>query len=282
MLTVGNPAEGNKLGLVLGVWACWLLVASGPQFLRLAVVLAVLIGVVLTWRSVSDGVMVGLYALSGCLLVAELVRAWLEFGTRADADRLVAAELERRIASRLLDRQVTLMREVADATASGRRSPGALVELVDDAESYLYPTRSRGNLRAVLDAALERVSSSGCALDVALDCLDADLPMACAEAVTAALTEILSVLTREARPAPVSVRATGDSDAWQVSVLGDGEPMVDRRGATVPPGLDAALFEEVWARLRQAGVTLDSRALPGGGLHVLLYPARLRSGRNLP
>jgi hypothetical protein len=207
------------------------------------------------------GVVTALWAVLASLVAARTVNALATLGAEADEDRRTAADVERRIAGRVLLEQAAAMGEARAPDITTDR----LARVAKDAENYLRPAHPR-SLGVLLLAACF-ASPVADRIDVATEGLETTLDTATERCVVDAVAGIALILASTSPHCTVRVRGASTSTDWQVTLLAETHLQHgDKPNAVIPRRLRIGLAA--------ASVEVTARSVPGGGLRVVLRPTR--------
>jgi hypothetical protein len=272
VLDGADAADGEKLGIMLMVWACMLLALARPDCRWVAVSLAFVSFAALARVDGVAGIVALVWAALASLFAARIVNALRSLGAEADADRRIAAHLERRTAAPVLLQQAEAMGEAAGAGVT-RLVGDRLALAAKEAEDYLRPPRPDS-----LGVVMQRVLASSAITD-RIDASVGDLTVALetpsAQRVAEAVSEIATILGNSSPGSTVRVRGASSAMHWQVSLFVDAPiPTNDQMRSVLP--------RQVTAELAELAIDLTVLPVLDGGLRVQLRPVRSQNGKTPP
>jgi hypothetical protein len=267
-LAGAHATSSGNLGVNMATWSGNLLAATIPRRRYLAASLVLPQLALIAHVSLTSALVIAAWTALYPFVTGALAIALTVFGDQSDKARDRIAELERKTASDLLKRQLAAMEGATRTLAPDRLTDGGTADDVDvilqESEAYLRRPRSDSLLRAALHNRFASQPTGSVVLD--LSGLDADLSPATTHLITEVTSRVVDALGERSSGGGLRVRANGDADGWSVSILDDSSPLLPA------PSPASLVGHDLSAELAAAGIEVDVRPFPGGGLHIALGP----------
>ena len=141
---------GDKAGILLMLSAAVMISGARPEFLPVGIAAAVVTLLILGRVDVASGVITAVVMVVGSIAAAMIVSSLLRFAAETEVDIQRVADVERRLAGEVVQRQIAAIQGISTAAVEGQtprrdaetlawKHPAAVARA---AEAYLYPDRS--------------------------------------------------------------------------------------------------------------------------------------------